>query len=82
MLMKSTKLDHDSAATVVQCLKVAAGEIEHSLEVLDGKLSEEDYETYRKTVGKVIVAIYTGLADPILEGFPALREQLYREENS
>lgn len=63
------------------CLKTACGELEHTLEVLNSKLPEEEYSAYKKGVGRVIIAIYSGLADPLLDKYPSMKEEYYKERN-
>lgn len=75
--MKSDLLDRNTANEMVACLGAAAGEIEHSLELLEGKVSTDDFAAYKRMVGKIIVAIHSGLTDSILEAFPDLRASWY-----
>ena len=77
--MKSDLLDQETVEEAIKCLRVAAGEVEHTLDILETKVSAEDLATYKRMVGKVIIAIYSGLADPIMEGFPEMRKALYEE---
>lgn len=77
--MRSDSLKAETATEVIDCLRKAAGEVEHTIDLLDGKVSVEDLAAHKRMVGKIVIAIYSGLADPVLEGFPTLKEQLYRE---
>jgi hypothetical protein len=79
--MKSELLVLETAEEVINCLKIAAGEIEHTIEVLQSKISPSDLADYKRMTGKIIIAIYSGLADPVLEGFPELRLKTYGEQD-
>jgi hypothetical protein len=75
--MKSDVLDGETVDDLIQCLRTAAGEINHSVFLLEQKLTQADLDEYKRLAGKVIIAIYSGLADPILEHFPDKKTLLY-----
>src|SRR5262245_31286271 len=77
--MRSDKLDLDTARGGVNWLRTAAGEVGHTIDLRDSKVSAEDLATYKRMVGKVIIAIYSGLADPTLEAFPDFKREFYGE---
>ncbi len=79
--MRSESLRAETANEVIECLRKAAGEVEHTIDLLDGHVSAEDLGAYKRMVGKIVIAIYSGLADPVLEAFPTMKEQLYRESH-
>jgi hypothetical protein len=78
--MKSDRLDLNSVQEITSALRTAAGQIEHTLVLLEDKASTEDLATYKRMVGKVIIAIYSGLADPVMEGFPGFKDAFYGED--
>jgi hypothetical protein len=80
--MKSDRLKLETAQAVTSCLRTAAGEVEHTIDLLESHVSSEDLVAYKRMVGKVIVAIYSGLADPVLEGFPEYQKDFYRENEA
>jgi hypothetical protein len=80
--MKSVLLDLTTVEETVKCLATAAGEIEYSIELLEEKLSADDFINYKKMAGKVIFAIHSGLIDPVLEEFPDMRKSLYGDSES
>ena len=77
--MKSDRLKLETAQEIAQCLRTAAGEVEHTIDLIESEVTPEDLATYKRMVGKVIMAIYSGLADPVLEGFPEFQKEFYRE---
>jgi hypothetical protein len=80
--MKSDRLDLEAVKEVVNSLRIAAGEVEHTVDLLESKVSMEDLTAYKRMVGKVIIALYSGLADPVLEAFPDFKKEFYREDKS
>ena len=78
--MKSDLLDVQLVTEATACLKAAAGEIEHTVDLLEGKLSPEDLASYKRMVGKIIIALYSGLADPLFEAFPKEKAAFYGED--
>lgn len=79
--MRSTNLDEQTIHAVILALRTAAGEVEHTVDLLEGKLSADVLSAHKRVVGKVINAIYSGLADPLLEGFPEIKKALYEQRD-
>jgi len=78
--MKSNLLNVETVQEATSCLKTAAGEIEHTIDLLEGKVSAEDLASYKRMVGKIIIALYSGLADPLFEAFPREKSAFYGED--
>jgi hypothetical protein len=75
--MRSVLLDEATAQEIVRCLGAAAGELEHTLELLKEKVTDDDFDRYKRKIAKVIIAIHNGLIGAVLENFPDLKRELY-----
>jgi hypothetical protein len=77
--MKSEKLGLDDVKEVVDSLRQGVGFIEGSIDLLEGKVSDSDLNDYKRMVGKIIIAVYSGLADKVMEKYPDFANTFYEE---
>jgi hypothetical protein len=63
---KIGKFSQELSDEIYTCMSTAAGELEHTLSLVEGKLTEEDFKVYKRLVAKIIIAVYCGLGDSIL----------------